>query len=280
MKINVTTTALIRHGEQSGSLVKSVGLARTILEHQDQLIKKCTGAMVYPIVIGIFAGAMIIGLVRGVMPSIIPMLISMHVQLPFMTRIVMWISDVVTHFGLYMLVTCILGSISTVLIYKKLLSAKYVVHLTMIHIPIIGSLIRTYSLGLFLQSCGSLLESGLRMQDIYSRTVETVSLLPMRKYFQSRATDVSNGSNIAMVFTQKQFPSYIPALLSAGEASGTLGSSCLRASSIISRDIDYSLKKMTALIEPVMMAGMGIVVGAIALSIMMPIYSMSSALQR
>jgi type II secretory pathway component PulF len=72
---------------------------------------------------------------------------------------------------------------------------------------------------------------------------------------------------------------YIVALVSAGELSGTLGASLLRAANILDRDIEHSLKKLTSLIEPLMMIGLGVIVGSIALSIIMPIYDISKVLQ-
>jgi type II secretory pathway component PulF len=74
-------------------------------------------------------------------------------------------------------------------------------------------------------------------------------------------------------------PSYVAPLVAAGEASGNLGKALSRAARILDRELDHSLKRLTALIEPAMMLGMGAAVGSIALSIMMPIYDISKALQ-
>ena len=280
MNTDALVTSLIYHGESSGTLASSIRLARTMLEHREALIKKCTSAMIYPLVIGVFSCAMIIGLVRGVMPSIIPMLVSMHVHLPLMTRIVMWVSENVTRYGMLMIIISILICVGFMLLYRKISRCRYIFQTIIMYTPLIGALYKNYVVGLYMQSCGSLLQNGLIVQEAYTRTVSMIPLLPVRNYFESRTADISHGISLATVCMNSYMPLYAPALIRAGEASGNLGSSCLRVASIIDRDMDHTLKKFTSLIEPLMMAGMGIVVGGIALSIMMPIYDMSRVLQQ
>ncbi len=276
-----TLAGLIEHGESSGELARALGTARKLIEKEDELIKKCTSALAYPVIIGIFASLLTIGLVRGVMPQIIPMLKSLHVQLPLLTRIVMSVSENITMYGLYML----LGSILLIglfgFFYKKLKFFKSACHTILVRIPIIGSLFYSYSLSLFLQSCGALVESGLQLGPSYSNTVATVTLIPLSKLLQAELIYIRKGIPLGQLLANKSklIPSYISPLILAGEASGTLGASLIRAAEIIDRDIEHSLKRLTSLIEPVMMAGMGVVVGGIALSIMMPIYDISRVLQ-
>ncbi|NCW28743.1 MAG: hypothetical protein EBV83_10740, partial [Verrucomicrobia bacterium] len=96
----------------------------------------------------------------------------------------------------------------------------------------------------------------------------------------SEIKNISNGIPLGDIIAKKKMPQFVAPLIHAGEASGTLGNSLLRASLILDRDIENILRKITALIEPIMMAGMGCIVGSIALSIMMPIYDISKVLQK
>jgi type II secretory pathway component PulF len=109
-----TIVALIGHGELSGELTKALQTARIIMERESELINKCLSAMAYPFIIALFAGLLTIGLLRGVMPQIIPMLKSLHVALPLLTRIVIAISDGLLSYGLYIAggVRCGYGGIS------------------------------------------------------------------------------------------------------------------------------------------------------------------------
>ena len=194
----------------------------------------------------------------------------------------MAVSEGITLYGLYMLLGG--GFVFTAFIfsYEKFRSFRSVCHSAMIRIPIVGSLYYRYSLSLFLQSCGALVESGLQIGQSYVNTVSTVSLIPLSKLLSEQVPQVQKGVSVGQILEgkSKHIPTYVSSLLIAGEASGNLGASFVRAATIIDRDMDHSIKRLTSLIEPLMMAGMGIVVGGIALSIMMPIYDISKVLQQ
>ncbi len=278
--LSKTIAGLIEHGDSSGSLAQSLNVARSLMEREDELMKKCTSAMTYPVVIGIFAGLLTIGLVRGVMPQIIPMLKSLHVQLPFLTRMVMFVSESLMRYGLYLLATTVTISVAISLLYARTTIFKSIAQELLFRTPLIGHLTFSYFLAVFLRSCGALLESGVSIGKAYVNTVRTISFIPLRNRLESNISVVDRGASIGSIFNIPQMPSYVAPLINAGEVSGTLGASMVRAAAIVDREIEHSLKRLTSLIEPVMMAGMGLVVGSIALSIMMPIYDLSRALQQ
>ncbi len=271
---------LIEQGEQSGNLPQSLKLARTIIEREDALIKTCMSALAYPIIIGLFALILTLGLMRGVMPQIIPLLKSLHVTLPLITRIVIAVSENLMTYGLYLCGGVMLFIPLCMLSYKKWHFIRSCCHHTLIHIPVLGSLFCHYSLSIMIRSLGSLIVSGVSSTDAYIRTTERLIFIPLKVHFDAYSRSLSEGVTLSSAFTRiRHIPSYIAPLVGAGEASGTLGASLMRSSDILDRDIEHSLKRLTALVEPVMMAGMGCGIGAIALSIMMPIYDVSKALQ-
>jgi type IV pilus assembly protein PilC len=272
--------SLIEHGESCGELTRTLSMARLLMERQEELLKRCLSAMTYPVVIGLFSCFLTIGLVRGVMPQIIPMLHGLHVKLPILTRITMWISDILVRHGIKGLIILIILTIGSVLIYRKNIFLRKIIQQLFLSVPVIGRLINKYALSVFLQSCGTLIESGLPVSQSFSNTARSISLLPLRFSLLEEVANMKRGVTLGNVLSHKKIPSYIAPLLSAGEASGSLGSSIIRATVILDRDIEHTLKRLTSLIEPVMMVGMGCVVGAIALSIMMPIYDISRVLQQ
>ncbi len=280
IKISPTLAGLVEHGESSAKLKEAFLSARSILERQDELLKKCLSAMMYPCVIGLFAGLLTLGLIRGVMPQIIPMLKGLNVQLPLLTRIVMSISEGFIKYGLYIGIGLIISFVVISLTYKKFHSFRFYVQVFLLKIPIIGNLVHDYSISIFMRSCGSMIESGMSITEAYSKTISTISLLPLSKRFSSQTVEIGRGVSLSLALSEISIASYITSLISAGEASGTLGSSMIRVATIIDRNIEHMLKRLTSLVEPIMMAGMGCIVGAIALSIMMPIYDISRVLQK
>jgi general secretion pathway protein F len=281
VRIPPMIVGLIDHGEQSGGLAQSLAMARMLMEQQDDIRRKSLSALTYPVVIGAFAGILTIGLVRGVMPQIIPMLKSLRVDLPILTRIVMFISEHLIDYGLFIFAGIFAIALVALVLYRTTHVFKKIMHICIVHVPLIGNIIHTYSLSVFLRSCGTLIDSGISAVNAYTRASASVSLLTLASHMNSQAEQVSKGIPLGVILRNicRKTP-YVSPLLLAGEASGNLGKSMVRAADIIDRDIDHKLKRATALIEPMMMAGMGIVVGAIALSIMMPIYDISKVLQR
>jgi type II secretory pathway component PulF len=271
---------LIEQGERSGNMSHALNLARKIIEKEDFLIKTCTGALAYPIIIFIFAVVLTLCLMRGVMPQITPLLRSLHVSLPLITRIMMYISEHIVLYGFQGLIGLSLCALFFVYVYRKWYQFRRLSHKIMMYLPFLGSLIRYYSLSLSLRSLGSLVSSGMNIVDSYIHAIKNIPLIPLKELFMHQTKSLSQGSSLFLIFSKvKNMPPYVSPLIGAGEASGTLGASLVRSADILDRDIEQGLKRLTALIEPVMMIGIGCIVGSIALSIMMPIYDVSKALQ-
>ena len=269
---------LVSCGESSGAIAATLKSAHALLERQDELLKKCLSAMTYPAVIGLATIVLTVGLVRGVMPQIIPLLLGLHADLPILTKIVIAISQGFTTYGLYLLIVISLAIGIGAWTYKKWLRIRFMIHRMLMSTPIVGSLVNRYALAVFFQSMGALVGSGMPADEAFIKTATSISLVPLRRRLASAAPKVSRGEPLHEAFG-KEMPAYVAPLIAAGEASGNLGNALSRAALILDRELDHSLKRLTALIEPVMMLGMGAAVGSIALSIMMPIYDISKALQ-
>jgi type II secretory pathway component PulF len=220
------------------------------------------------------------GLGSGVISQIIPLLKSLKVDLPLMTRLTISISELINDYGLYILILSII-----LLTFFKFINRRYIkfrrfFQYLLINLPLYGSLIYSYYLALFLHSCGALVEAGLFIGDSYKKTLNTITFLPLKDFLEDGLDRIYKGVSLGNILTNKRIPSFIISLINAGQISGNLGSSIIRSGNILDKNLDHSLKKFTALIEPLMMIGMGCIVGTIALSIMIPIYNISSSLQK
>ena len=278
-RLSGTLASIIANGEKTGNLSSSIAMVRDILEKQEELMKKCFGAMVYPGVIGIFSVVFVIALMRGVMPQIVPMLKGLHTELPLISRVMIFCSDVVLHYGLYIAIIIIIFAFVAIWFYGHSMLFRKFVQSCVSKTPLIGVVVRNYNVVIFLRSFGSLIDGGQSIAKAFSDAVNSIGYVPIRRLLEPKIPIVSRGSPLNIALSILPTPQYIVALAAAGESSGTLGLSILRAANILDREIEHSLKKLTALIEPIMMIAMGVVVGAIALSILMPIYDLSKTLQ-
>lgn len=269
---------LIGCGETTGSLSQALKTCQALLEEQDELIKKTLSSMAYPIMIGLATVGLTIGLVQGIMPQITPLLSGLHVSLPLITRVVMAVSGFLIDWGLLIVLGAVILNLSAFFAYKKASGVRRLVHICLIRMPIVGKLASHYSLTLFFQSFGAMTEAGMPADTAYEKAVAAISLIPLRARLEAFTQPIRGGEKFYII--AKDMPAYVESLISAGESSGNLGRSLCRAATMIGKELDHALKRLTAMVEPTMMLGMGSMVGSIALSIMMPIYDISKTLQR
>lgn len=280
--VPIGVLGLIEHGESSGGLVDSLRLGRILMEKTDDLRNRCLSAMAYPTIIGVFALLMTIALIRGVVPQIIPMLTSLHADLPVLTRITIWLSDAMVSYGVYASIVILLIIFLFRYIYKQSLRMRLMIHRILEKVPLIGNLVSDYSWFIFLRSYGTLVLAGISSIDSYERSARHVPLCHVSDILIAQISSLRTGISLSIVFGQlhMRMPKHLVTMVSAGESSGRLGDSLIRSSEMIDRDLDHSLKRLTAFLEPTMMVAMGIVIGSVALSIMMPIYDITKVLQR
>lgn len=272
---------LIESGEAVGDLVGALGRAKKLLEKEDDLKKKFTGAMIYPMAIAVFAVVLVFGLMKGVMPQITSILKGLNTPLPILTRIVMAIAVWTASYGWITIIA--LFAITFLFFWLKKSKPGFWAFIQGLFcgLPLFGGLFATYHVSVFIYSLGSLIDAGMGVPEAFAKAVSTSALAIFGKNSSRDLAELQKGLALSAILAKiKIMPTFVTALSKAGEATGTLGSSLLRAAAILDRDLEYKLKKLTALVEPAMMAGLGSVVGAIALSIMLPIYDISKILQK
>lgn len=284
LSLNIKTpkivTGLLEQGELTGNLSNSILQAKNLLDEQEELKASLLTALLYPIVIASFALVITLGLMVGIMPQITPMLKSLNIDLPLLTKIVIWVSESIVSYGLIFAVGSVLVFSILSFVYKKYSKLAFIVHKILMRIPLIGKLVIYDSVAIFLGAFGRLLESGMSIGEAYERSCELVLIIPLKLHLQSSSFLISRGKSVSRSIDPKSIPVFVLPLIDAGEASGRLDSSLVRSSEIIQKEMSRKLKRLTALLEPTMMVAMGVVIGAIVLSIMMPIYDISKTLQK
>ncbi len=278
--INSSLFNLIENGENSGRLKESLIFCSELLEKESNLQKKCLGALTYPLVIGIFSFGLTLFLIQGVMKQIIPLLRSLKIALPISTKILIFFSSFITKYYLLIIIFLIIIVPLSHFIYKKYQITKYLFQKFLIKIPILGKTIIQYQAFIVTKSIGSLLRAGLGIDSAYRDVFFHCRLIPFRDHFMAYSRQITEGLPVYIPFSKFHLAIYIPALIEAGELSGQLANSFIKCSDLIEKDMDSFIKRFTVLIEPLMMILVGSIVGFVAVSIMLPIYSISNTLQK
>lgn len=271
-------SGLISCGESSGNLSGMLRAGYVLLARHDELFKRCTSAMVYPAVIALATITLTIALVRGIMPQIIPLLSSLHSDLPFLTRLVMYASRELTAYGLFGAVGSVVMAVGVAALYRKIRMIRSGVQGLVVRLPILGNLVLNVNRSMFLRSLGVLIDSGVPLDRAYERTARSIALVPLNRKLMALVHSVKSGESLSDLLGGA-VPAFATSLIRAGEISGHLGGVLIKTADIIDRDLEHIIKQLTSLLEPIMMIGMGGMVGTVALSIMMPIYDISKAIR-
>lgn len=269
---------LIRAGENSGTLQGNLDQLAIQLQKEHDLKQKIRGAMMYPIVILTIGISITVGIVVFVLPNIIGIFDSLHVELPLSTRIVLWISRTTSEHGIFILLSII--GLSFVLVFlSRLRPVKPFTHWMILHTPILGRIARQTNLARVMRLMGTLLQSGLSISEVLKISGGTLRNVHYKNLFKKIQDGVGRGMTITNMLESSSFlvPPLALRLIRVGEETGTLGEMFLYLAEFYEQEVDDLTRNLSSLLEPVLIIFIGVMVGGLALSILTPIYKVVSS---
>jgi type IV pilus assembly protein PilC len=265
---------LVAAGEASGTLITNLEHLVEQMQKDHDLRQKIRGAVMYPSIILLFAILLCIGIVVFILPNITDVFKSLDVKLPITTRMLLWVADVVRFHGVELLIGVIAG-ITALLIARRLPFIKPIWHAVFLRIPVFGSLARKTNLARLTRLMGTMLKSGVTIDDVIPIATNVLTDVRYRSAMKKIQTDVSQGKTLAESFGHYHvlFPALFVRMTRVGEESGTLGDTFLYLATFYEEDISDATKNLSTLLEPLLLVGIGLMVGTVALSIISPIYA-------
>lgn len=273
---------VIKAGENSGTLIDNLSYLADELKKKEQLRKKIVGAMLYPIIVT-FATFGITGfLTIYIFPKIIPLFESLNAKLPFSTRIIIYLTNVIRQDGLWILLGLTIVVVAIVLMIKKIPKVRFAYDGFILKIPIFGPMVMNYNLTNTLRTLGLLLKSGISLTEALNVTADTTENVQYKDAFIGISDGVMKGKNLSELI--QKYPAIFPAMLthmiSIGEKSGSLSNTLIYLSEYYEHEFDDQTKNLSSTIEPVLMIIMGIMVGFIAISVITPIYEITNSIHK
>lgn len=272
---------IIGFGEQSGILSENLEYVADELKKKQILQKKIISAFFYPAIVTIATIGIVAFLMIFLFPKILPIFKSLHYNLPISTRIVIAFSIFINNWGFMVLLFIIFVTIIFLIFLKKNLTVRFYFDKFILKIPIIGKVIKDYTLANFTRTIGLLLCSGIAVNEALPIATKTTHNLVYKKEFEELLNVINRGSKISTYLEKSRdlFPDILIQIISVGEYSGNLSNSLIYLSEMYEVEIDDFTKNLSNLIEPVLMIIMGVLVGFIAISIITPIYGITQHLQ-
>jgi type IV pilus assembly protein PilC len=270
--------SVVRVGEASGTLAQNLLYLSDETKKRRNLKRKIKSAMVYPMIILVATLGVTAFLAFFVFPKLLPALTGSGAPLPASTQLLLAGITFFTSYGLY----CIAALIILIIVFRLLLKHvepfRYAMHNLILLTPVLSKLSISLNMVNFARIFSLLLKSGVKIAEALVITGKTFDNLVYRKFVDEASQEIGRGGALAPFLEKKAklFPPFVTGMIQIGEATGNLNENLVYVAEYYEEEVSYGLDSMTTIIEPVMLLFMGLLVGFVAISIITPIYAISS----
>jgi general secretion pathway protein F len=267
--------AVIGAGEQSGQLAVVLEHLAQDLEDQQNLHAKLIGAALYPAIVSAVALAIVLFLMAYVVPQVASVFAGSKKALPFLTVLMLALSDMVRQFGSLLLFLGVLG-IFTARQALKNPALRYRFDAAWLTLPIVGKLSRSFNAARFASTLAMLAAAGVPILKALQAAADTLSNHALRQDAYDALVAVREGAPLASALAQKKrFPGLLSMFARLGEQTGQLPVMLQRAAHQLSTEVQRKALQLATLLEPLLIVVMGAVVMLIVLAVLLPIIEMN-----
>ncbi len=267
---------MVRASELSGGFSKMLDRIAGYLTQQIETVQQVRGAMIYPGIIGGLACSVTIFLLTFVLPRFTVMFEGKEAVLPLPTKFLLALSDFMIN-QWYILVGALVVGVWGTMIGLKTDKGRSIFDHIKLKVPLFKKMFRALYITRSLHAMGQLINAGVPMLDTIAITAEISGNVHFKKMWRSVYVSVKQGKKISQPLSASPLlPRATVQMIGAGEESGRLGEVLDEVSEFYNRELKAVIKNCTAMIEPLMIVVMGGLVGFIAMSIILPIFKMSS----
>lgn len=270
---------MVEAGEISGKLEEVLQQLYIQMKKQHELTSKVKGAMTYPIVI--ITAMLGIGtfMIVFIIPKITGMFKEFNAELPLPTKILIGISDALVKHGLLasiLFISFIILSVKILKTYK----GKYYFQAVMLKLPVFSPIIKKINLARFARTVSGLLKTDIMIIKTFQITASVLSNLHYRKALEEMSEKIKKGSQINEIVAKypKLFPPIVCQMIAVGEETGELDNILVELAEFYENEVDQIMSNLPSIIEPILILVLGCGVGAMAVAIVLPMYSITQAM--
>jgi type IV pilus assembly protein PilC len=268
--------ALIRAGESSGTLDKVLARLAETMEDQREFRSKVVGAMIYPIIILVGMVIVVMIMMTVVVPRLTDLYKDFGVSLPASTQLLMSVSGFFVRMWWLMIIFGIGGTFAFRK-WRKTPVGEQVVDTLILKIPLFGELQRKVILVEFTRTLAMLISAGIHILDGLRVLKDSLGNVLFRNAVGEVAKKVEKGFPLGETFAQYPvFPPIVSQMMRVGEETGKLDDTLLKLSNYFKTESEHLVKGLTTAIEPIIMVVLGVGVGFIVISVITPIYNLTS----
>ncbi|MEQ8820349.1 MAG: type II secretion system F family protein [Sumerlaeia bacterium] len=266
--------SMIRAGEASGMLDSILEQVAVYLERISQLQRKVKSALVYPAVVTFFATVITVGLMIFVVPVFADIFADLGGDLPFPTRVTLAFSDFLKK-RWWLLLLIIIAAVVTFIQYRKTKSGRYNTDKIFLRLPIFGPIILKSSIAKFTRTLSTLIRSGVNILYALEITAKTSGNMAIEKAVLNTRTSIQNGESLTKPLVDSGiFPPMVTRMIDVGERTGALETMLGKIADFYEDQVNAAVAALTSIIEPLLIVGLGLIIGWIVISMFMPMFKM------
>lgn len=266
--------SMIKAGEVGGILDTILDRLSTYLESAAALRDKVKSALMYPMIVGGIAVLITIFLVIFVIPIFKGIFASFGAELPFITRVVIGVSDFIKYNIIYIAVV-IGGGVYGFKRYIRTQKGRKKVDGILLKLPVFGIILKKVAIAKFSRTLGTLIKSGVPILQALETVAKTSGNKIIEEIILDSMKSIKEGGKISEPLKKNDiFPSMVVQMIAVGEETGSLDNMLFKIADFYDQEVDAAVKGLTSMIEPLVMVFMGVVIGFIVIAMFVPMFQM------
>jgi type IV pilus assembly protein PilC len=271
---DVLFTSLVAVGEAGGILDAILRRLSSHLEKAAALRRKVKAAMVYPSAIAAMAGLVVIFMLTFVIPTFARMFAGLGAEMPWPTRVVLWLSEAARSYA-PPLTGALVGAALGFRWYRRTESGRAAVDAGLLALPVCGALMRKVAIARFTRTLSTLVGSGVPILEGLRITARTAGNAVVETAVLHCRDAVASGQTLAEPLRASGvFPPMVTQMIAVGEQTGALDAMLGKIAYFYEDEVDTAVAALTSLLEPLMIAVLGVLVGGLVVAMYLPIFRM------
>ena len=269
---------MVAAGEAGGILDTILKRLATYIEKNVKLKAQVKSAMIYPIAVIVIAAGVVGVILWKVIPTFAQLFAGLGAELPLPTRVVIWMSNSLVTFMPIMIIGIAALSFAFRQYYNTH-NGKRVIDGTLLKAPVLGIILRKVAVARFCRTLSTLLSSGVPILDGLMITGRTAGNSIIEDAIMSTRASIERGETVSQpLAATKVFPAMVTQMINVGETTGALDMMLSKIADFYEEEVDTAVAGLLTLLEPIMIAFLGIVVGGIVIAMYLPIFDLISKL--
>ncbi len=267
-------SALVHAGETGGLLDEVLSRLADFAEAEEELRAKIKASLAYPVIMILACSAAVVVLITFVIPKIVGVFGELNQALPLITQVLLAVSGFLSRFW-YVILGAVVAFLAGLQRYRLTRSGKRVIDHLLLRTPILGEVILKREVSRFTRTLGALVRNGVPILSAIEISGEVMGNELIRDEIKLLPEGIAQGRGISGTLRDsKFFPPVVVNMIAIGEETGNLPAVLLKVADTYDAQVDRSVKTLTSVIEPIIILGMGLIIGFIVIAMLLPIFEL------